>query len=176
MKKYLLICLSLIQSWAFAGPGASSIVLMPGFMYETEQQSTGGTDTVDSTTTKMNFKLGYMMSANFFLGGVYDSYTYENFSSEASKTSMGASLAYMGANWSFFFNYYLQSELDTGSTVLKGDGMAFEVSHSFWFGSWAIGPSLNYRILEYTEDDSGNSISARKYTELYPTVHLAFSF
>lgn len=164
-----------------ANAQSTGLVISPtGFYYNfKEQTSTSNTDKV--TALYYDLRVGFIMSNNLYIGGIYSAMNreYDGLGSKK-RTSLGASIGYFSPNGFYVMgHYYFQSEYkDFGTTILnKGSGFQADLGYFFNVSpSFRVGPQLSYRSFSYGQIQNGTSTTSASlsHNELIPFIALGF--
>jgi hypothetical protein len=150
----LALCL-FSTSWAAAsGPGVLLGFGLNRFQQEVEGPTLG---TSKSTSTYYDVKLGYKFGSDFYLGGIYSTYSEDNGVIEPKQSMYGVTIGYHHNGWFFDASYFLDGQYDLGSVVFKKAsglgidfGYQYMVNSNLYVGAQYTSKSYSYKEYEVT--------------------------
>lgn len=156
---------------------AEGVVLSPTFFYRSEETKVGA-NKAERTDTLIDARLGYSFASGLYLGAIYGMDNRDYGSSEAARTSYGATVGYYQGSWALFFHYFLSSQDKVGNgDPFKGTGIQFDFGYYFSLGSsFSVGPQISYKAFTYTKLGSNTLADDRRDTKIDPSVAFLFSF
>ncbi len=183
MKKLLIIAAIL----GLTGTASANLVLSPGLGYysdATEQSQPSAID-VETTETRADLRLGYVLPMGLYLGGMYSYIDSEVCSGSCSDNSgflIGPSVGYSSLTGFYtILTYHIMGEQGDSVKYTGGKGPQVDVGWIFPISTYvAIGPQLTWRSIEYDKQEvSALGITQDtdlKQTSIAPYVSLWFMF
>lgn len=137
------------------------------------------TSTAESSTTFYDVTLGYMLTPNVLVGGIY---TTKNTSTKGASLSTstngsaaGASVGYVFDNGVHISGSYLLNAVD--DEYKKGSGYQIDLGwRSFLSDSFFVGAKLAYRSIKYTENQTLAGFTSLTNTTAMPYISIGFGF
>ena len=148
--------------------------------YKSEASVNGTTSSGESSTTYYDITLGYMLSSNLMVGGIYATKNYKDssgatISTSTSANALGATLGYVFENGAYLNGTYFLSATD--DQYKKGSGFGLDLGwRTFTSGSFFIGGKLSYRSLKYTENTAISGFESQTNTSTLPYLTFGFGF
>ncbi len=181
MKKILLVVLFLPVIAFAASSGDGFNVGLSGLIYNKQLSGDNHPTATEDKNTHLNFKLGYLMSNNFYFGGIYSTLSSGDGTTTQTRTAMGAQAGYHADGYFLDFTYYLSGAHKFSDLITYKDatGIGIEVGYNTMVSSnFYVGAELNYMTLTYKKIDASGTETASNntWTEMYPMLNAGFIF
>lgn len=169
-----------LSATLFTQAAQAEIFFGPNFHYREEKVETGGS-TAKLNVTVIDARLGYVLPAGLYVGGLYNTETTKSGSFEEKGSHYGPSVGYVTKNFNVIASYYMGGERSyTGGVKrIEVSGPQVDLGYMFDLGSGTLlGPQLSWRSIEYAKVKANGLEAADKYklTEIRPMIALAFMF
>ncbi len=182
MKKLLVIAAIL----GLSGTASANLVLSPGLGYYSDSQEATqpapGTNS-ETTETRGDLRLGYVLPMGLYLGGMYSFINSETCGATCTDNSgflVGPTLGYHSMMGFYtLLTYHIMGEQGDQTKFTGGKGPQVDIGWVFPISTYvSIGPQITWRSIEYDKvEGSGTSIDTDlKRTSIAPYLSLWFMF
>ncbi len=167
-------------------PALAQFVISPGVGYysDKQDQSTPGVINQETTETRLDLRVGYVLPMGLYLGGTYAHTSQEacggGVCGDNSGSMMGPTIGYYSMQGFYtLLTYHIMGEMGDTTKFTGAQGPQVDFGWVFPLSSFfAIGPQITWRSIEYDKIESGGTTIDTDYkqTSIAPYVSLWFMF
>ncbi len=154
----------------------------PAFSYRSTEYKDDDGDTTKSSVMQIHPRLGYRLSNQFYVGGVYEQETTDVAGTSDPKLSIyGPSVGYYEKNFFAMAHYLLMGEykLSSTSSWIEGSGPQLDIGYVMELNStFSLGPQFTYRSIEFKKlkVNGAESDISWTITEIFPMIAIFAHF
>jgi hypothetical protein len=165
---------------------SANLVISPGVGYisQSTEESTPNTTNTSSTSTMLDFRLGYVLPMGLYVGGTYSHMNQEfcagNTCTDSSGFLLGPTVGYFSMMGFYtLLTYHIMGESGDGPTNTGGRGPQVDVGWVFPITAYfSLGPQLTWRNVEYEQqENNGVTVDTDENNSfIAPYISLWFMF